>query len=738
MNRAASHLLSSQLTLANCADEAIHLPGQIQPHGTLLAFDQRGLLVAWAANAASMLRLPLAPSLGLAYQQLAPSAEVAQLVADCLQDMEDGEADPRMIETSDGRRHFDCIAHVYQGRVLVEFERQDQRNVALSQRVLLGQRALDRLKRKKTVAALLQFAVEQVRAMTGFDRVMAYRFRPDDSGEVVAEARLATLTPYLGQRYPASDIPAQARRLYIINTLRLIADVGYQPVPVFGAAAGLLDMSHGVLRSVSPVHIEYLQNMGVAASMSVSILVNGRLWGMLACHHMSANHVPYAIRTACDVLAQVLALTARALEARAEAALLERSVALCAQLGQALLLEEDLAAVLPAQALALLDLFGAQALVLAQHGKLQCHGDIAPALAAAIVASLPQQREQILQRGAASEWPQPPRADLGKWVGLLGLSFNPAGGGWLLLLRSEQIEAVRWGGKPQKILKTGPLGARLTPRGSFEEWRETVRDRCEPWEPANLDAAQLLLATLHRATLFRRVETDRVRGLLLAMLSHDLRDPLHAIQMAATLLQQDERQRTLGRRILSSGRRMQRLICQVTDMSQRYRGAAMALSIQTFDLAALVADLVEESRIGHPNVEHLLELPASCPVDADADRIAQVITNLLGNALHHGASLRPIRLAVLSGSAGVTLSVRNESAPIRAAVVEHLFAAFKDDGHDNASNPGGMGLGLFIVQEVMAAHQGSVHYRYEAPYVIFSAHLPRRTAPARPAVAPVG
>ncbi|HRL30860.1 MAG TPA: GAF domain-containing protein, partial [Ottowia sp.] len=149
---------------------------------------------------------------------------------------------------------------------------------------------------------LLQDAVHMVRELTGFDRVMAYRFRADDSGDIVAEERDAALDPYLGWRFPASDIPAQARRLYIENTMRLIADVGSTPVAV-RAAPGVdqpLDMSHGVLRSVSPIHIEYLQNIGVGASMSLSIVLEGRLWGMLACHHRTPRQVPYVTRAACD------------------------------------------------------------------------------------------------------------------------------------------------------------------------------------------------------------------------------------------------------------------------------------------------------------------------------------------------------------------------------------------------------------------------------------------------------
>lgn len=728
------------VTLANCADEAIHLPGQIQPHGALLVFSLDGLLTGWSGNAASLLQLCVPLSSGLPHDALGLPADAATLVRTCLQEISEGEAAPMMAAMQIDGLRVDCIVHAHLGRVLLEFERCVQAPPEVTRQVMLAQQMYDRLKRQKDITALLQFAVEQVRAMTGFDRVMAYRFRPDDSGEVVAEARLDSWPPYLGQRYPASDIPAQARRLYIINTVRLIPDVNYTAVPVFGSAAdAALDMSHGVLRSVSPVHVEYLRNMGVAASMSISILINDRLWGMLACHHGSARHVPYAVRMACDVLAQVLASTAQVLDSRAQGAHLATTAAVCEQITAALLAEEDLASVLPRHATALADAFGAHALVLAQHGKLQCHGDVSPELAAAMVATLPQHSDKLVQRCAREDWPPAIHGALGKWVGLLALSFNPAGNGWLLLLRTEQIENVRWGGKPEKILKVGPLGARLTPRGSFALWCETVHGRCEPWESWRLDAAIGLLAELHRVSLFAQVEADRVRALLLAMLGHDLRDPLHAIQMAATILQRDERQQTLARRIQSSSARMQRLISQVTDLSQLRISNAMPTKLRSVDLAALIADLVDESRIAHPGVEHLLELPARCMAMVDADRIAQVVTNLLGNALHHGTCLRPLQVALVRQQDNVMISVRNEGPPISMLAAGTLFDPFKAAGLHNVRNPGGMGLGLYIVQEIVKAHRGTITYHYEAPHVVFSVMLPQAaTVQERPASLPHG
>lgn len=504
-----------QVTLDNCADEPIHLPGQIQPHGALLIFDQACLLGGWSVNAGAMLGLGLA--MGAALHGLGLPAPVVQLVTDCQRDMADGEAAPMTVAAMLRGRQFDCIVHAHQGRMLLEWEPCLPMALQGASAAGAGHSAIDRLKRQKSVAALLHTAVAEVRAMTGYDRVMAYRFRPDDSGEVVAENCLASLTPYLGQRYPASDIPAQARRLYMLNTLRIIADVGYRPVAILGRdGEAPLDMSYSVLRSISPIHVEYLRNMGVHASMSVSIVVNGALWGLITCHHGSPRQVPYAVRMACDMLAHVLAAAAQSLETALHARRTEQAALLRAAVTETLRGEQDMLQALFLHAPQLCGSFNANAIVLARHGEVLCHGDVSPQLAALIVETLPRKGDEIVQRVSLEQWPAGLHAALGKWVGLLGLCFDPANGGWILALRMEQVETVRWGGRPEKLRSAGPLGERLTPRGSFDEWRETVRGRCEAWDSIGLTSASQLLAKIHilrSAELTRRATHDMLTGL---------------------------------------------------------------------------------------------------------------------------------------------------------------------------------------------------------------------------------
>ena len=712
-----------QVDLASCADEPIHTPGLIQPHGFLLFMDGDGLLAGWSANVPPSLAAAL--QLGRAWRDLPLPQASLDLVADCAAAMADGEYPPAMAAVSFDGRDYDAIVHATGGRIVAEFE---SRAVAADEVALFAVKAhssIERVRRQRSIEGLLEAAVRQVRAFTGFDRVMAYRFRPDDSGDVVAEARREDLSPYLGQRYPAGDIPAQARRLYVLNTLRHIAKIDYLQVPLLGApGAQPLDMSFAVLRSVSPIHVEYLKNMGVCASMSVSIVINGRLWGLIACHHMAPRTVPYAIRMAADVLAQVMASTIQSIEARLDAELVERAARVRTDLVESLLVDEEPLDALARHAAALLEATGSQALVALHNGKVLRHGPVEPGTAEAIAGALPPQGSEMLVREQLGEWPAEVQAALGPWVGMLALPFDPPGGGWCLLLRTEQIEQVSWAGRPEKSIEFGPNGPRLTPRGSFDAWHETVVGRAHPWEAAVLGNARLMLSELLRASNARRAQTETTRAQLLAMLGHDLRDPLNSINMAGTLLQHGNSQPTLGRRIQSSSNRMQRLIGQVLDMSRIDGGLGLGLVLDVVDLAALVDDLVDEMRLAYPGIACSYANPGPTMIRADGGRISQVVSNLLSNARHHGRVGGPIGVTLAAHAGWATVEVSNEGAPIPDEQAASLFNPFKRASLHNPLNRTGMGLGLYIVATIVREHEGEIAYRHENGLVVFSVRLP--------------
>ncbi|WP_322403182.1 ATP-binding protein [Massilia luteola] len=713
-----------RVDLHNCADEPIHIPGSIQPHGALIFLSDTGLIEGWSANIATI--AGTAPALGQPYGALGLPQAVTELIQECIATTDSGEAPAMVAAVAIGGRDYDCVVHAHARRVLVEFEARDVGMAEVAQFAIKAHSSIDRLRRQRTVEGLLETAVRQVRDFTGFDRVMAYRFRGDDSGDVVAEARRDDLVPYLGQRYPAGDIPPQARRLYVLNTLRMIADVGYHAVPLLGPpAAAPLDLSFAVLRSVSPIHVEYLQNMGVGASMSVSIVVGGRLWGLVACHHMAPKRVPYSVRMAADVLAQVIASTVQSIESREDAALVEHAAQVRTRLVESLLLEDDPLDALLQHGAGLLESTHAQALVVAQYGRVVCRG-VDQALGEAVVAALPAEPNDVVTRGCVQDWPDAIRPRLGKWAGMLGLPFDPPSGGWCVLLRTEQVEEVAWGGKPDKST-AGPMGERLTPRGSFDAWIETVRGRAHPWEDGILTHARMMLGELTRVSNTRRAQTEATRAQLLAMLGHDLRDPLNSINMAGMVLERTDagsNKGTLGTRIRSSSNRMQRMIGQVLDMSRIDRGMGLGIDREPVDLAALVEDMVEEARLAYPTIVYDAHTLGPAFVLADGGRLGQVISNLLSNARHHGEPNQPIAIRLAPADGQAVLEVANAGSPIAPETEAALFNPFKRSALNNPRNRTGMGLGLYIAQQIVREHEGEIAYRHEDGKVVFAVRLP--------------
>ena len=365
----------------------------------------------------------------------------------------------------------------------------------------------------------------------------------------------------------------------------------------------------------------------------------------------------------------------------------------------------------------------AQALVLCHGGRVWTFGDVPPSVAQAIVGSLPENGGSLIERTKQDEWPKALQSELDKWIGLLGLCFDPATNGWLLLLRVEQVDALRWGGNPEKHVTQGPHGPRLSPRGSFAEWQQTERI-AEPWSRIELGNARHLLGEMHRSGNARYAELDRMRTQLLAMLGHDLRDPLNSISMAARVLQRGDLEQKLGNRILASSGRMQRLINQVLDVSRVQNGLGLGLSRTPTDLARLIEDIVDETHTAHPQTRYETDLPATLMASVDSDRVAQVLSNVLNNAQHHGKRGSPILISLRSAEGRAVIQIRNEGSPIDAATAAHLYDPFKRSAVQNPGNRTGMGLGLYIVHAIVAEHGGAMRYDYEADHVAFTIELP--------------
>ena len=388
-----------------------------------------------------------------------------------------------------------------------------------------------------------------------------------------------------------------------------------------------------------------------------------------------------------------------------------------------MLMEEDPLDAMRQHADELVKVARAHAMVATHYGKVVVYGDVPGPVVDAIVATLPHGHDAVV-RDKLTDWPEAVQPIVGRWVGMLALPFDALGGGWFIRLRTEQVEEVVWGGRPDKLEQVGPMGTRLTPRGSFDAWTETVRGLACPWEAVVLANARLTLTEMLRVLNGRRTQTELSRTLLLAMLGHDLRDPLNSINMAGMVLEKTRNQPALGRRIQSSSSRMQRLIGQVLDMSRIDGGIALGAVRERFDLSALLDDLVDETSLANPHVVFQLQARSSIIVEGDSGRLAQVVSNLVSNARQHGELGRTVVIGLTVEQGEAVLEVCNAGAPIPDEFLPGLFNPFKRASLQNRRNRSGMGLGLYIAQQIVREHRGSIGYRHEGEQVIFAVRLP--------------
>ncbi|TYP90750.1 SpoIIE family protein phosphatase [Blastococcus xanthinilyticus] len=526
--------------LARCADEPIAVPGAVQPHGVLLAVREPGLdVVVASANAAALFGRPVR---GATLDELLDAAEAERLRAGLADEL----AEVNPLRVTVGGEDVDLVLHRADGLLLTEWEPVRGAAQAGPEWHRRLPTVLQRLSAATTLGQLGEVLARDVRAVTGFDRVMVYRFDRAWNGEVIAEDRRADLEPFLGLWFPASDIPAQARALYATNWMRLIPDARYERVPleppVAPGSGRPLDLSGAMLRSVSPVHLEYLANMGVAASMSISLIDRGVLWGLIACHHYAGPNRPsYTDRVAAEFLGRTASLLLPTLgDAGEQAGVVEvaqRQAELAAAIGRT---PRTPAAALTGGEVTALDLLPADGAAVRLGGRLHLLGTTPPAdrvlpLVTALRAAGVTATDSV---GRVV----PGAADLaGTASGVLLAEVAGGRDDFVAWFRPETLREVTWGGNPytSKTAQTD-AGPRLSPRRSFAAWSETVRETSRPWLAHEVAAAGRLAALLTEAAVNRASEDNRLAGALQRTLLLDRLPEVPGVDLAARYLPSQE------------------------------------------------------------------------------------------------------------------------------------------------------------------------------------------------------
>lgn len=528
--------------LTNCDREPIHLAGAVQPFGFLIAVSTAEWTIVRASrNAFDWIDVAPDRFLGRPLDQFF-TPESIHSIRGHLQTALFTNAVARAFSVpilADGSR-FDLAVHVVGDTVVIECEPCIEEHSVNSGALVRAMIA--RLQQAPDLRTFYRVAAREMRGLTNFDRVMIYRFDHDGSGEVIAETARAGLESYLGLHYPASDIPRQARILYERNWLRIIPDVGAHPSPVepaLDAAGQPLDLSMSMLRSVSPIHIEYLRNMGVGASMSVSILREGRLWGLFACHHYGTHIVPFERRTAAELFGQMFSLLMESRERDSETSYEARARKLHNQLVTVMAGEATRFESIVAHLDEIADLLSCDGIGVSVAGRATLQGMTPTAEQfAGLIGHLAGQ--EIAEVHATHEigaaYPAArPFAD--RASGMLAVPLSRPARDYLVFFRKEVTRTVNWAGDPSKPVTVGPLGARLTPRKSFELWRETVQGQSIPWRPVDIRIAESLRVSLLEVILrlsdITEVERRRAQErqeILIAELNHRVRNILGLIR----------------------------------------------------------------------------------------------------------------------------------------------------------------------------------------------------------------
>jgi light-regulated signal transduction histidine kinase (bacteriophytochrome) len=301
-------ITSDNVNLSNCAREQIHIPGSIQPHGILIVVDKQAFNILQASkNVTDLFTLKPTDLINTPLIEILDHT-IIQKIQDCL-NQDFSAINPLRININN--QYLNLIVHENDNLIFLEFEPIDEKyNNDFLTFYNMTKKVINEMQSSENLQELSEVIVKNIRELTNFDRVMVYRFDEDGSGDVIAEAKQEALESFYGLRYPATDVPEPARKLYSLNYIRLIADIEYQAVPLANhpETNQPFDLSYSTLRSVSPIHIEYLKNMGVKASMSISLIHENKLWGLIACHHYQPKYLPYEIRSACEFLGKVMSL----------------------------------------------------------------------------------------------------------------------------------------------------------------------------------------------------------------------------------------------------------------------------------------------------------------------------------------------------------------------------------------------------------------------------------------------
>jgi two-component system, chemotaxis family, sensor kinase Cph1 len=723
--------------------EPIHTPGAIQSHGVLFVLEEPQLnILQVSQNTLELLGRHPEDLLNQPLEILLDAQQLDALQNCLLKDFENINPLKLTIDKNKQRLLFDGVVHRHGGVLLLELEpAQVKQNTNFFSFYHQAKSSIDQIQKASTLQEMSQTVVEEIRKITGFDRVMVYQFDAEGAGVVTAEDKEASLISWKGLHYPAFDIPPVARELFALNLLRLIPDIDQPSAAILPLNNPLthqpLDLSGAILRSVSSCHLEYLHNMEVKASMSVSLTRDRQLWGLIACHHYSAaKPLAYEDRTICEFLAQIMSLEMRAKADHEDLDYRMQLQALQPELVQSLSQADDLLTGLVESSSNLLQLVNASGVAICWDNEISTIGKT-PSLEeiqALVDWMEPQVSNNIFYTHELVKAYPAAASFQAIASGILALAVSHTRHTYLVWFRPEVTQTVSWGGDPQQVVASETDGVvKLSPRKSFERWQEMVRGTSLPWKPCELEAiadlrSVIVGVVMRQADELARinVELERSNDELDAfayIASHDLKEPLRGIHNYSSFLIEDygdvlndegvAKLETLVRLT----QRMEDLINSLLHFSRLGR---IELSLQDTDLNQIVSHVESIVKISHPHAAIDIQVPRPLPtIPCDFVQINELFTNLISNAIkYNDQPEKQVEIGYLTQAeillqkpgckiSSLVFYIKDNGIGIRERHLDNIFRIFKRL-HGQSQYGGGTGVGLTIAKKIVERHGGKI------------------------------
>lgn len=732
------------VNLTNCDSEPIHIPGSIQPHGFLLAVDAE-YIIRYCSNNVKEYSLSVTDALNQKLNNF--------LDKDCdtlIQYLDDRifeSAQPHVCTLRENR--YNISVHISGKYFILEFEPFSDKNLSLPNFYIQTKKFTDILKQAVGLQQLCQSVTDEIKNLTGYDRVMVYKFDAQYNGEVYAESKNEELESFFGLHYPHTDIPIQARELYLRNLMRLIVDIDYKPVPIVTldqqASNQNLDLSYSVLRSVSPIHIEYLKNMGVSGTLTISLILEGKLWGLIACHHYASKNLAHNVRLSALMQGHFLTSQIRVQEVaenyqlriRLEKnfdAFLEVLDSDSTRIDESMV-SKSLAAVADANGVCLIN-----------EGTLYIYGDVPTNL------EILQLAEKL--SGNKAEFISSDNINRDYNISLsndiAGVVFYQMDeDSSILWFRNELKKEIKWAGEPEKAIIKNEKG--LSPRKSFSVWKETISNYSQPWTDAeHTITAQCAYAIQKHLTFIKSKRMEKLQNDLLTQLrtaneeleninwisTHDLKEPLRKIRVFASLLLDSEKYQIeeepfgLIEKMSNAANKMQNLLDDLFAFSRVKNGQ------YTFEQANLnkildeiVADNQELMEANNVKIQADLLPEVHCiPL-----LIKQLFSNLIINSIKFAKPGIPPEIRIhytlkeeSNANPVYEISITDNGRGFDNKFSQVIFQVFQR--LDKTISTEGTGIGLAICKKIAEIHKGSISANSEpgagATFTITLPHNP--------------